>query len=513
MRKTLVSAAALALGIAGVFSAPVASANPSTPPVDLPIDHALDVVSSTPAPQAALEVAERVLEGKAAEADPSATIALRDLWMSRDELTGADRKAADAMLARPTDGAANDPFGYTAPAGDLRNVCNPRVCVWYVVSTSDAASQATAQRALAVVDSAWTRINGMGYRSPVSDGGAGGTNQFDVYLADVGGSSLYGYCAGEYRAAGRTASGYCVLDNDFSSAQYPTGTPDGNLRVTAAHEFFHAVQFAYDYAEDPWMMESTATWIEERLENDVNDNRNYLPWSQLYAPQHSLDMFMQGAGMQYGNWIFWEYLTQRHGNALVRRAWERSGSLRQDGGRYSLQALNQILRKKGTFANVYARFASDNLVPRRAYKEGAAYPAPKVKAVRTLTKKRRARSFSTRINHLASASYRVKPQSALKGKRWKLRIKVKGPARNTSPRARVLIHMKSGKLKRKNVRLNRKGDGSLRVPFNSKRVSAVSVTLVNASTRMRCNRRTYLACQGLPRDNGKRFKVAFRAVR
>jgi hypothetical protein len=29
--------------------------------------------------------------------------------------------------------------------------------------------------------------------------------------------------------------------------------------VTAAHEFFHAIQYGYDVSEDPWLMESTAT--------------------------------------------------------------------------------------------------------------------------------------------------------------------------------------------------------------------------------------------------------------
>jgi hypothetical protein len=37
------------------------------------------------------------------------------------------------------------------------------------------------------------------------------------------------------------------------------------LKVTAAHEFFHAVQFAYDIGEDGWLMESTATWMEEHV--------------------------------------------------------------------------------------------------------------------------------------------------------------------------------------------------------------------------------------------------------
>ena len=38
-------------------------------------------------------------------------------------------------------------------------------------------------------------------------------------------------------------------------------------------------------------MESTATWMEERIATTVNDNRQYLPLSQIYAPYLPLDLF------------------------------------------------------------------------------------------------------------------------------------------------------------------------------------------------------------------------------
>ena len=71
-----------------------------------------------------------------------------------------------------------------------------------------------------------------------------------------------------------TRSAYCVVDNNFTAAQFFQGTyaPLENLQVTAAHEFFHAVQFAYDAVDDQWFMESTATWMEDEIYDDVNDN-------------------------------------------------------------------------------------------------------------------------------------------------------------------------------------------------------------------------------------------------
>ncbi len=80
--------------------------------------------------------------------------------------------------------------------------------------------------------------------------------------------------------------------------------------MTAAHEFFHAIQFAYDFTEDPWLLESAATWIEERFADDVNDNRAYLKYGQAARSTTSLDLFDGGGLAHYGNWVFWEFLSE-----------------------------------------------------------------------------------------------------------------------------------------------------------------------------------------------------------
>ena len=50
-------------------------------------------------------------------------------------------------------------------------------------------------------------------------------------------------------------------------------TPARGLRFTAAHEFFHAVHFAYYLSLDAaWWYELTATWIQGEVFTDVNDH-------------------------------------------------------------------------------------------------------------------------------------------------------------------------------------------------------------------------------------------------
>ena len=170
------------------------------------------------------------------------------------------------------------------------------------------------------VDAVKTTVDGVrstyinaGYRAPDPDGTAGGNAQTDIYLTDVGADGLYGYCTTDQPNLDPppyNAWAFCVLDNDYSSSQFSTNTPLENLQVTAAHEYFHAVQFAYDYYEDRWLMEATAIWAEDELYDDVDDNVQYLTTSPLSQPERPLDSFVSGAGPQYGEWIFFRFLTE-----------------------------------------------------------------------------------------------------------------------------------------------------------------------------------------------------------
>lgn len=534
MRRTITAAVAVALLGGAALSAPAVAADtarqgdsfsvdPSASPSDVSprttfsFDPGLttgsgltEVPELTPA--GALSTALRVVKGNARAGDPSATLALRDLFMKRDSLTGAQRRRADALLARPTDGSSGDPGGpYTVP--EAQPVCNARLCIHYVPTGPDAPpSVEWVNQTLAVMDQVWTQeVDSLGYRAPLTDGARGGGPQFDVYLKNLGSQGIYGYCAPETRVAKRTASAYCALDNDFSTAEFPNATPAANQLVTAAHEFFHAIQYAYDYAEDVWMMESTATWMEERIATDVNDNRQYLATSPLLVPTAPLDYFSQSATFQYGTWIWWEYLSTKYGNKIVRKAWQEAGSLKKDGGKNSIQTLQKILRKKGGFTKNFARFAAGNLTPAANFPEGAEYAYPRF-AGKVLTKKKRSKRFSTKIFHLASTSYGYVPKK-LNGKKWKLAVSVNGPARRTSPAAVVVVHLANGKRQVKQVRLNHNGDGRKKVSFNSKKVVMVTVTLVNASTRYRCNKGTTLSCRGIPLDDKMRFSVTGRVTK
>ncbi|WP_341925430.1 MXAN_6640 family putative metalloprotease [Nocardioides psychrotolerans] len=470
-------------------------------------------------PGAVLDRAVRALRGtgseRAASPRPDATLALTDLYAVRSRLSGDDRLRADALLARPSDGGG-DPFGDGYSTRSTKK-CSPVICLHWVRSSADAPpSDRWAKKSLATMNKVWKfEVGKLGYRRPVADRGVGGNNKFDVYLKELGSRGVYGYCAPEYRAPGSkfVASGFCVLDDDFAKAQFGA-PPAQSLKVTAAHEFFHAIQFAYDYHEDKWLLESTATWMEERFADAVDDNRQYLGAGQVRNPGIPLDVFNPEGLTHYGNWAFWEYLTQRYGNALVKSVWVQAGAFKGAGNLYSTKALKKVLARRGGFTTVFRAYAAANAIASKAYREGRAWPSARVKKAFVLGKASRRGVTSTRIDHMAANHVVFRPGSSLKGKRWKLRVVVDAPNRASGSAAYLIVKKRKGAWTKKPITLTRKGVGSASFTFSRNAVQSAIVTLVNANTSFRCfKRQPFFSCQGVPTGDNRKFVVKGQVLR
>ena len=452
----------------------------------------------------ALTEAAQALAGDVPETGESVTLALRDLSLALPDLDPAERKRAHALLARPTNGP-NDDFGdgYTVPS---KKICSKRICVHWVGRTADAPpSRAWVDKTLAVMRKTWAHeVGRLGYRRPVEDGRRGGNSKFDVYLKNVGSKGFYGYCAKERIKPGTRwmASGYCVLDNDFSRAEFQA-RPTDSLRVTAAHEFFHAIQYAYDYAEDGWIMEATATWMEERVADRVNDNRQYLPHGQVAQPAQALDFYNPDNFNQYANWVFFEYLSTRFGTGIVRRIWDNAdGNYRN----HSIKAVGSALPRGQSFPAVFRAYAAANTIAERTYPEGGTWPSAPMAASSTLTPRSRSASGLVRVNHLAARHLAIRPGDGMRAKAWRVRVRIDGPARTTSPAAHVIVHLRNGNVEQRAIGLDRNGDGQAVLRFSKRTVKRATVTLANASRRYNCwqQRLTY-SCQGIPKDERQRF--------
>lgn len=461
----------------------------------------------------ALAKVTHILEGRATKGlgtssgRPNATLAMRDLFVALPDLSPEDRATAKRVLGRPTDGPTQDPDGYLVEANRM---CQNNFCIHWVPSTSDAPpSTAWVTKNLTLLNKVWNlEVGKLGYRPPVKDGARGGSGKFDVYLKDVGAQGLYGYCAPETYAPGskRRASGYCVLDNDFAEAQFGA-PPEDSLRVTAAHEFFHAIQFGYDFREDRWLLENTATWMEERFADGVNDNRQYLPSGQMLHPESSLDVFNPTGFNQYANWVFFEYLSTRYSNSIVRGIWSRAGAGKGEPNLYSIEAVKSVLQKRGGFTNVFRAYAGANTDPARHYPEGDAWPIATPAKDWRLAQDARSATATLRINHLASRSVVLRPGESLKAKRWMARITINAPGAQTGAAAYAIIKKRHGGYVQKGIALTRMGDAKVNLGFARESVESVTIVLVNSSTRFVCRNRTNFSCAGKPRDQNLPFDI------
>ena len=161
----------------------------------------------------------------------------------------------------------------------------------------------------------------LGFIYPPSDGGMGGDTLFDVYFQEMG---YYGYAVpeapGDY--AWNDYYSYMVMNNDFigfPSNNDPEGDIAGAAKSTAAHEFHHCVQFAYDISEGSWFMELDATYMEDIVFDAVDDNYNYLS-GFMDSPQTSL--MDNSPGHKYASFIWAMYLAENFDTTLNVAVWE-----------------------------------------------------------------------------------------------------------------------------------------------------------------------------------------------
>ena len=419
--------------------------------------------TSSRAASLALSRAQDALAGKGGDA----TMALRDLWVQRNNLSPADRAAYAKLAARPVKPTFVD-------AG------NVRVCTTHPAELTGGYDQNVVANNAALVANTYA---GAGYRLPKPDFGKGGSDQTDIYVDSLQ-QGLYGYCTTDndvqQPGPGRfDVPAFCVVDNDY--AGFPTNTPLENLQVTLAHEYFHATQFAYDAFDDGWAMEATAAWVEDEVYDGVDDNVQYLNDSPITDRKRSIDKF--GGLFHYGVWIFFRYLTEKFPAetgglpTIVRKFWEGADSSKgAKKDQYFTQAMAGVLKKKPyklPIDKAFALFSDANRLARHSSTRRARPTRP----TPTRTPRSTARRASTRVrprpstptlDHLTAATYQFTP----KGNAKKLQVSISGPPKAQGTRAVVTTYMKNGKIKTKYVSINGNGKGSFKGSFKKSKVGS-----------------------------------------
>jgi hypothetical protein len=191
----------------------------------------------------------------------------------------------------------------------------------------------------------------LGYPAPPADGVLGGGPELDVYIIDEG--STYGYTTPDQLVVdGGKSTTFITIDNDFSFV-----LPDSNkgmpaLRVTAAHEFHHAVQIGcYGYwTGDVFFYEITSVWLEDVVYPDVNDYLAYLQagWSHFRYPDQS---FAANDLIMYSRGIWGKFVEKRFGRDAMKRTWEQIAAARP------LEAIDRTLSRPEYGSGLAAAYA------------------------------------------------------------------------------------------------------------------------------------------------------------
>lgn len=255
----------------------------------------------------------------------------------------------------------------------------------------------------------------LGFRAPRSDeriAGNGGDGRFDVYLVDFNGVG-----DGVFRVDGcgpenpDTCVGFMTQENDYRGYGYPS-TRLAN-RILGSHEFFHAVQAAYDANQGSIAAEGTAVWATESFDPTLRDFEGFID-GYLQNCDRPLDAPLPGPvdPFSYGSALFFQFLEERVGPGSIRALWEgvENGAHGEaDPGWYEQLGPLLAARSQTTFAEAFVDFATWNLFtgtaadPERGYAAGQGYPAVVMEDAPA--------PFSTRLRAFSASSqyYRASP--------------------------------------------------------------------------------------------------------
>lgn len=259
-----------------------------------------------------------------------------------------------------------------------------------------------------------------GFRQPVLDEER---NTYDIYVYDLRDKYGITYSSSIYNSRSlrsSVASSYICIDNSYSKEK---GFDKGRLecmKVTAAHEFFHAVQNAYNVQADTWWKEASATWNEDEIYTGINDYVRYIA-SYFKTPYKSLDE------TSYSGVIFAKFLSENYGGYdTIRKIWEMQAS----GDDNSIQAIDRFIRTNFSgkdIGMIYNQFSAYNTNPAQYYKQGTAW---NISAAAQNTYARYPVSMNLGLlNHLSSNYQLFKPGGPEEGKSLRIALEGAGGAR------------------------------------------------------------------------------------
>jgi hypothetical protein len=312
------------------------------------------------------------------ETQKCATDILLEAQRKWNEISTSGQLALNALLSRPS-----ATYAYDSPGGKFK--------IHYSTTGSNAVPTADVAPANGIPDyvewlasyadsSYRAEVITLAQLEPPSDGTLGGDSRYDIYTEQM---SYYGYTQSEGAGPNSWNDAYSYISvhrnfSGFPANDDPDGDQKGAAKVTIAHEYYHAIQFAYNYNEDVWLMEASSTWMEDYVFAPVNDNYNYLSYWFSY-PDYSLSSTV--SLHLYAAFIWPKYLSQNFGDTIMPELWNQCITAT------SYPALTSVLDIHGATLNAqFAEFCVWNFITYSRndgnhYRDAVSYPL--IKTVRT----------------------------------------------------------------------------------------------------------------------------------
>jgi hypothetical protein len=155
-------------------------------------------------------------------------------------------------------------------------------------------------------------VDELGYQAPPTHG------RYNLYVAAVDAHGLTRVAPG---GIGRSRPSFIVIPPSMMDMSVRLG----DVRAFAGHSYFHAIQIGYDAAEEPWIKEATAAWVEGLVAPGSHNNYKYL---FDFVPHTDLGLASDSGLHEYGAFLFFQFVTERYfggsreGAGFVRRLWE-----------------------------------------------------------------------------------------------------------------------------------------------------------------------------------------------
>ncbi len=215
--------------------------------------------------------------------------------------------------------------------------------------------------AAAILDHVWqVEIDQMGFRPP-PDSTGNPVQSYPVYFSSMVYYGLTNFDINEDIPSlpGQNYVSYLELHKNYQDSRFASKGLKG-LKVTAAHEFHHAIQLGYQFRwhyengyavyPDLFFLEMSSTFMEDYVYDDINDYVQYVNRLIPNLEQKSFDA--ADGNTEYANCLFLHLLTQKFGASIFLNIWENIISYP------ALEAIDLTLQDyQSSFAEMYNQYA------------------------------------------------------------------------------------------------------------------------------------------------------------